>query len=138
MIKCFEMIQSAHMHVRLPALPSLRHPTHQRLTMLVTTTEQIAGHRIIESKGQVFGVVVRSRGLAGNVLAGLRSIFGGEIPEYTSLLEQTRRHALDRMVKNAQLMGGNAVVMMRFDSSEIAQTMSEIVAYGTAVVVEKV
>jgi uncharacterized protein YbjQ (UPF0145 family) len=106
--------------------------------MLVTTTEQIAGHRIIESKGQVFGVVVRSRGLAGNVLAGLRSIFGGEIPEYTSLLEQTRRHALDRMVKNAQLMGGNAVVMMRFDSSEIAQTMSEIVAYGTAVVVEKV
>lgn len=106
--------------------------------MLVTTTEQIAGHRIIETKGQVFGVVVRSRGLAGNVLAGLRSIFGGEIPEYTSLLEQTRRHALDRMVKNARLMGGNAVVMMRFDSSEIAQTMSEIVAYGTAVVVEKV
>src|SRR5450830_730362 len=80
--------------------------------MLVTTTEQIAGHRIIESKGQVFGVVVRSRGLAGNLLAGLRSIFGGEIPEYTSLLEQTRRHALDRMVKNAQLMGGNAVVMI--------------------------
>jgi uncharacterized protein YbjQ (UPF0145 family) len=106
--------------------------------MLITTTEQIAGHRIIETKGQVFGVVVRSRGLAGNILAGLRSIFGGEIPEYTSLLEQTRRHALDRMVKNARLMGGNAVVMMRFDSSEIAQTMSEIVAYGTAVVVEKV
>jgi uncharacterized protein YbjQ (UPF0145 family) len=106
--------------------------------MLVTTTEQIAGHRIIETKGQVFGVVVRSRGLAGNILAGLRSIFGGEIHEYTSLLEQTRRHALDRMVKNAQRMGGNAVVMMRFDSSEIAQTMSEIVAYGTAVVVEKV
>jgi uncharacterized protein YbjQ (UPF0145 family) len=105
--------------------------------MLVTTTEQIAGHRIIETKGQVFGVVVRSRGLAGNILAGLRSIFGGEIHEYTSLLEQTRRHALDRMVKNAQRMGGNAVVMMRFDSSEIAQTMSEIVAYGTAVVVEK-
>lgn len=106
--------------------------------MLVTTTENIAGYRVLETKGQVFGVVVRSRGLAGNLMAGLRSIFGGEIPEYTSLLEETRRHALDRMVKNAKQMGGNAVVMMRFDSSEIGQTMSEIVAYGTVVVTEKV
>lgn len=106
--------------------------------MLVTTTENIAGYRVLEVKGQVFGVVVRSRGLAGNLLAGLRSIFGGEIREYTALLEETRRHALDRMIQNAQRMGGNAVVMMRFDSSEIAQTMSEIVAYGTVVVVEKV
>ncbi|MES2300094.1 MAG: YbjQ family protein [Pseudomonadota bacterium] len=106
--------------------------------MLVTTTENIAGYRVLETKGQVFGVVVRSRGLAGNLMAGLRSIFGGEIHEYTSLLEETRRHALDRMIKNAQHMGGNAVVMMRFDSSEIGQTMSEIVAYGTVVVAEKV
>ena len=105
--------------------------------MLITTTENIAGHRVLETKGQVFGVVVRSRGLAGNLMAGLRSIIGGEITEYTSLLEETRRHAIDRMVKNAQLMGGNAVVMMRFDSSEIGQTMSEIVAYGTVVVVEQ-
>jgi uncharacterized protein YbjQ (UPF0145 family) len=71
-------------------------------------------------------------------MAGLRSIFGGEIIEYTQLLEETRRHAVDRMVKNAQRMGANAVVMMRFDSSEMGQTMSEIVAYGTAVVVDKV
>ncbi len=105
--------------------------------MLVTTTENIAGYRVLEVKGQVFGVVVRSRGLAGNLMAGLRSIFGGEILEYTSLLEETRRHALDRMVKNARQMGGNAVVMMRFDSSEIGQTMSEIVAYGTVVVIEQ-
>jgi uncharacterized protein YbjQ (UPF0145 family) len=105
--------------------------------MLITTTENIAGHRVLETKGQVFGVVVRSRGLAGNLMAGLRSIIGGEITEYTSLLEETRRHATDRMVKNAQLMGGNAVIMMRFDSSEIGQTMSEIVAYGTVVVIEK-
>jgi uncharacterized protein YbjQ (UPF0145 family) len=105
--------------------------------MLVTTTENIVGYRVLEVKGQVFGVVVRSRGLAGNLMAGLRSIFGGEILEYTSLLEETRRHALDRMVKNAKQMGGNAVVMMRFDSSEIGQAMSEIVAYGTVVVVEK-
>jgi len=105
--------------------------------MLVVTTENIPGSRVVDVKGQVFGVVVRSRGLAGNLAAGLRSIIGGEIPEYTQLLEETRRHALDRMVKNAKLMGANAVVMMRFDSSEMGQSMSEIVAYGTAVIVEK-
>ena len=104
--------------------------------MIVATTPFIAGHRIVETKGQVFGLVVRSRGFSGNLIAGLRSIGGGEIKEYTSLLEDTRRQALDRLVKNATLMGGNAVVSMRFDSSELAGTMSEIVAYGTAVVVE--
>jgi len=100
--------------------------------MLVVTTENIAGYRVAEVKGQCFGVVVRSRGLAGNLAAGLRSLFGGEIKEYTSLLEEARRHAVDRMVQNASLMGANAIIMMRFDSSEIGQTMSEIVAYGTA------
>lgn len=105
--------------------------------MIVVTTENVPGYRVAEVKGQVFGVVVRSRGLAGNILAGLRSIFGGEIIEYTQLLEETRRHAIDRMVKNATMMNANAIVMMRFDSSEIGQTMSEIVAYGTAVVLEK-
>ena len=106
--------------------------------MIVTTTENIAGHRVLQSKGQCFGVIVRSRGLAGNLIAGLRTIIGGEIYEYTELLEQARRHALDRMVKNATAMGANAVVMMRFDSSEIGRSMSEIVAYGTAVVVEEI
>ena len=100
--------------------------------MLVVTTENVAGYRVTAIQGQCFGVVVRSRGLAGNITAGLRSLFGGEIKEYTSLLEQARRHAVDRMVQNAQAMGANAIVMMRFDSSEIGQTMSEIVAYGTA------
>lgn len=104
--------------------------------MIVTTTENIPGYKVVETKGQVFGVVVRSRGLGGNIMASLRSIAGGEIKEYTALLEETRRHALDRMSTNANLMGANAVVMMRFDSTEIAETMSEIVAYGTAVVVE--
>jgi uncharacterized protein YbjQ (UPF0145 family) len=104
--------------------------------MIVATTPFIAGHRVIETKGQTFGLVVRSRGFSGNLIAGLRSIGGGEIKEYTSLLEDTRRQALDRLVKNATLMGANAVISMRFDSSELAGTMSEIVAYGTAVVVE--
>ncbi|HEY3697063.1 heavy metal-binding domain-containing protein [Phenylobacterium sp.] len=104
--------------------------------MLVVTTENIPGHRVLEVKGQCFGVVVRSRGLGGNIAASLRSIIGGEIKEYTQMLEQARRHALDRMVENAAVMGANAVVMMRFDSSEIAEYMSEIVAYGTAVYVQ--
>jgi uncharacterized protein YbjQ (UPF0145 family) len=101
--------------------------------MIVATTENVVGHRITETLGQVFGVVVRSRGLGGNVMAGLRSIAGGEIKEYTQLVEDTRRHAIDRLVTNAQLMGADAVVMMRFDSGEIGQTMNEVVAYGTAV-----
>ncbi len=104
--------------------------------MLVATTETIAHQRIVETKGEVFGVVVRSRGLGGNIMAGLRSLVGGEIKEYTSLLEEARRHAIDRMVQNATAMGANAVVRMQFDSSEIGSTMSEIVAYGTAVVVQ--
>ena len=106
--------------------------------MIVATTENVTGHRTVETLGQCFGVVVRSRGLGGNIIAGLRTIVGGEIHEYTQLLEEARRHAVDRMVKNANLMQANAIVMMRFDSAEIGQTMSEIVAYGTAVVLEKV
>jgi uncharacterized protein YbjQ (UPF0145 family) len=104
--------------------------------MIVSTAPFVAGHRVVETKGQAFGLVVRSRGLAGNISAGLRSLIGGEIHEYTELLEDTRRQALDRMVSNAALMGGNAVISMRFDSSELNNSMSEIVAYGTAVVVE--
>jgi uncharacterized protein YbjQ (UPF0145 family) len=104
--------------------------------MIVVTTEEVTGHRVVEMKGQVFGVVVRSRGLGGNIMAGLRSLGGGEITEYTQLLEEARRHATDRMVANATAMGANAVLRMQFDSSEIGQTMSEIVAYGTAAVIE--
>jgi uncharacterized protein YbjQ (UPF0145 family) len=104
--------------------------------VIVATTPYIAGHRTTETTGQVFGLVVRSRGFSGNLIAGLRSLGGGEIHEYTELLEDTRRQALERLVRHATLMGANAVISMRFDSSEIANTMSEIVAYGTAVVVE--
>lgn len=103
--------------------------------MIVSTAPFVAGHRVVETKGQAFGLVVRSRGLAGNISASLRSLVGGEIHEYTELLEDTRRQALDRLVANASLMGANAVISMRFDSSELGNTMSEIVAYGTAVVV---
>ncbi len=103
--------------------------------MIVVTTDY-RGQAIVEVKGQVFGVVVRSRGLGGNIVAGLRSLFGGEIHEYTAMVEDARRQAIDRMVQNATVMGGNAVVRMMFDSSEMGTTMTEIVAYGTAVVIE--
>ncbi len=105
--------------------------------MIVTTTNFVAENRVVETKGQVFGVVVRSRGLGGNITAFVRSLGGGEIHEYTRLLEDTRRQAVDRMVQNATAMGANAILSMRFDSSEIGQTMSEVVAYGTAVVIER-
>lgn len=104
--------------------------------MLVTTTENVPGHQVRVTLGQVFGVVVRSRGLGGNLTASFRAILGGEIPEYSRLIEETRRHAIDRLVANAVLMGANAVVMMRFDSGELAQSMSEVVAYGTAVILD--
>ena len=104
--------------------------------MIVATTEAIAGHDTIETKGQVFGLIVRSRGLAGNITAALRSLGGGEIHEYTSLLEDSRRQAIDRMVQSATAMGANAITMMRFDSSELGTSMAEVVAYGTAVVIK--
>ena len=101
--------------------------------MLVATTENVAGYRTVETIGQVFGVVVWSRGIGGNLIAAARTIVGGEIKEYTSLVEDTRRQAIDRLVMNAQLMGADAVVMMRFDSGALGNTMNEVVAYGTAV-----
>ena len=104
--------------------------------MIVTTTENIPGTRVVSTLGQTFGLTVRTRGLGGNIAAGFRSIVGGEVASYVKLLEDARRQALDRMVQSATAMGANAVVMMRFDSSEIGNTMSEIVAYGTAIVVE--
>jgi uncharacterized protein YbjQ (UPF0145 family) len=105
--------------------------------MLVVTTENIPGYAVERVAGQAFGVIVRSRGLGGNITAALRSLGGGEIKEYTEMLEDARKAAIDRLVQNAHALGANAVVMMRFDSSEIGQSMSEVVAYGTAVVVHE-
>jgi uncharacterized protein YbjQ (UPF0145 family) len=104
--------------------------------VIVTTTENIPGYRVTQVLGLIFGLTVRSRGVGGNVAAGLKSLVGGEIRSYTKLLEDARREAIDRLVENATAAGANAVVMMRFDSSEMGQTMSEIVAYGTGVVVQ--
>lgn len=106
--------------------------------MIVTTTENIPGARVVQVLGQTFGLTVRSRSIGGNIAAGFRGIIGGEVKSYVKLLEDARRQALDRLVESATAMGANGVVMMRFDSSEIGQTMSEIVAYGTAVVIKPI
>jgi uncharacterized protein YbjQ (UPF0145 family) len=106
--------------------------------MLIATTERVAGYEVAETLGEVFGIAVRSRGLVGNVLAGLKTIVGGEITQYTSMLQQARQHAIERMTAEAQLRGADAIVMMRFDSGEIAQGITEIVAYGTAVKLRRV
>lgn len=108
------------------------------INVLVVTTENIIGYKVVEVKGPVFGLIVRSRGLGGDIMAGLKSLVGGEIKQYTAMLEDSRKEALDRMVINAKNMGANAVVMMRYDSGELGNNMSEIVAYGTAVVAEKI
>jgi uncharacterized protein YbjQ (UPF0145 family) len=105
-------------------------------SMIVTTTENVSGARVARNLGQVFGLTVRSRSLGGNIAAAFKGLVGGEIRSYVKLNEDARRQAVDRMVENAAAMGANAVSMMRFDSTEMGRTMSEIVAYGTAQVVE--
>jgi uncharacterized protein YbjQ (UPF0145 family) len=101
----------------------------------VTTGFGLPGMTIDRDLGVAFGLVVRSMGVVRSVGAGFKALRQGEVTQYTELLEDSRRHAVDRMIENARLMGGNAVVAMRFDSSEIGQQLTEIVAYGTAVVV---
>jgi uncharacterized protein YbjQ (UPF0145 family) len=101
----------------------------------ITTTLEFPEWRIERSMGMVFGVVVRSMGVAKGFAAGFKSMAGGEVKQYTRLVEDSRRHAMDRMIENATVLGANAIVSMRFDSSEIGQGLTEIVAYGTAVAV---
>jgi uncharacterized protein YbjQ (UPF0145 family) len=101
----------------------------------LTTAFELPGKPIRENLGICFGLVVRSMGFAKGFTAGFKSLRQGEVSEYTELLEDSRRHALDRMVANARLLGANAIVAVRFDSSEVNQGLTEILAYGTAVVV---
>ena len=99
----------------------------------MTTGLELPGRAVTENLGVVYGLVVRSMGVVGGVTAGFKALRRGEVPEYTQLLEDSRRHAIDRMVENAQLMGADGIIAVRFDSSEIGQQLTEIVAYGTAV-----
>jgi uncharacterized protein YbjQ (UPF0145 family) len=105
--------------------------------VIIVNTPYLPGYKITKTIGFTWGLIVRSRGLGSNITAGLRSIVGGEIHEYTELLNQSREQALDRLKEHARTLGANAVLSVEFDSSEIGQIMTEVLAYGTAVVVEK-
>jgi uncharacterized protein YbjQ (UPF0145 family) len=105
--------------------------------VLITTSIDLPGYEIVAVQGEVFGLTVRSRNIGAGCIAGFRAIGGGEIPEFTQLLTQSRNEAMARMVQQAVGLGGNAIVAMRFDSGAIGQ-WSEICAYGTSVWVNPV
>jgi uncharacterized protein YbjQ (UPF0145 family) len=105
--------------------------------IIIVSTPYLPGYKITKTIGFTWGLIVRSRGLGSNITAGLRSIIGGEIHEYTELLNKSREQALDRLKEHAKTLGANAVLSVEFDSSEIGEVMTEVLAYGTAVVVEK-
>jgi uncharacterized protein YbjQ (UPF0145 family) len=104
------------------------------ITFPVTSTFELPGMRVERSLGITFGLVVRSMGFSKAVTGGISSLRQGEVSQFTVVLEDARRHAIDRMIENAKLLGANAVIAMRFDSSEIGKARAEVVAYGTAVV----
>ncbi|BEK99632.1 YbjQ family protein [Nocardia seriolae] len=106
--------------------------------ILVSTMNDVPGQEITQVIGEVAGLTVRSRGLGANFAAGFRALGGGEIHEYTQLLYQSRHEAIMRMCQHAMAYGANAVIAMRFDCNEIDNTMSEVAAYGTAVIVKPV
>ena len=106
--------------------------------MPISTGQEIPGMVVREGLGVCFGLVVRSMGFTKSFTASFKALQQGEVKEYTQLLEDSRRHAVDRMIDNARLLGADGVIAMRFDSSEIGQSLTEIVAYGTAVRLERV
>src|SRR6266545_7501658 len=105
--------------------------------MLIATTNELPGYEIEEVFGEVFGLTVRSRNIGSQLGAGLKSVFGGELKGMTKALADSRQQVIDRMVEEAQSKGADAIVAMRFDTSEMGQTWTEICAYGTAVRVRK-
>ena len=106
--------------------------------MLVVTTNDLPGYRVVRNLGMVKGLTVRSRSVVGNLGAAIQIFFGGNITVYTKLAEQTRQEAFDLLIQNAEAKGANAILAMRYDANEIASAVTEVLAYGTAVVVEKV
>lgn len=117
---------------------STPHPQATLVTNpMVTTSLDLPGYRIVRNLGVVRGITVRSRSVIGNLGAGLQTLFGGNITILTSLCEQTRLEAFDLMVQHASEMGANAIIMARYDATEVMSGVTEVLAYGTAVIVEK-
>lgn len=106
-------------------------------TDMVTTNIELNGYRIIKSLGVVRGITVRSRSIFGNIAGGFQTLFGGKISIYQELCERTREDAFQLMIQNASEKGANAVINMRYDANEVMGGVTEVLAYGTAVVVEK-
>ena len=106
-------------------------------SFIVVSSNHVPGYEVVETKGFCYGLTVRSRGVGGQVGAGIRSMFGGEIKEYVKMMEESRDEAVYRMIDHAQQMGANAIISVRYDSNEVSNVMQEILAYGTAVIVRK-
>ena len=104
--------------------------------ILVVTTNDVAGYEIVAVHGEVCGLIVRARNAFSNMGAGFRTVFGGEAKGYTTLITDSRNQAIERMCEEARSRGANAVLAMRFDCNEIANIMSEVAAYGTAVTIQ--
>lgn len=105
--------------------------------ILTTTANSLTGYTIVRELGVVRGIIVRSRSIVGNIFASFQTLVGGNITIYTDLCEQARAEAFERMLTHARVQGGNAVIAARFDATEIAPGVTEVLCYGTAVVVEK-
>ncbi len=104
--------------------------------MILTTSNEIAGKKVVQTLGMVKGNTIRARAIGKDILAGFKQLVGGEIEEYTKLMAEAREQALDRMIAEAEAKGANAIIMVRFSTSEVMNAAAEILAYGTAVVVE--
>ncbi len=102
----------------------------------ITTTFSVEGHKVVEQLGIVRGITVRSRSVIGNMGAGIQSLFGGNITIYTSLCEKAREEAFELMVKNAERIGANAIIGVRYDANEVISGATEVLCYGTAVRIE--
>ena len=104
--------------------------------MIITTSEQVEGKKIVKTIGMAKGSTIRARHLGRDIMAGLRGVVGGEITEYTKMMAESREQAIQRMIEDAEKQGANAIVSMRFTTSMVMQNASEILAYGTGVVLE--
>lgn len=106
--------------------------------MIVTTTFDIQGFKVKEYKGVVRGIIVRAPTITQGIMGGLKSIIGGKIGAYTTMCEQTRKDAYDLLIKHAEEVGANAILGLRYDASDVVVGATEVLCYGTAVVVEKI
>lgn len=105
---------------------------------LVTTANSLEGYRIVQQLGIKRGITVRSRSVLGNIAGGIQSIFGGKLSVYVNLCEQAREESYELMIDHANEAGANAIINMRYDANEVMDGITEVLAYGTAVVVEKI